>query len=274
MTPASSPIVTVDWLRDQAGEADLVIADVRPLEAYRAGHIAGAIHADLSMLRLSSSTPEVVAAWTDRLGATVDALGMGAGRRVVFYEDISGTMAAYGVWVLDAAGLRNGAILDGGMRAWLGAGGDLERDDVKPQPTSTPITPDGSVLATAGQILDSLRRTGTEAGTMLVDTRGAGEYGTGSIPGAINVEWARNLDAEGRFRPMGELAAMYEDAGLDASGPVATYCAGGFRAANTYVALKALGYSGVRDYAPSWGEWGMRPDTPVERHERARNNAG
>lgn len=266
MTSIPSPIVTVDWLRDQADDPDLVIADVRPVEAYRSGRVPGAIHADLSMLRLSSSTPEVVAAWTERLGATVNALGFGTGRTVVFYEDISGTMAAYGVWLLDAAGLGNGAMLDGGLRAWLAAGHDTDRDDVEPRPTSTPIAPDTSVLATAGQILDSLRGAGAEPETRLVDTRGAGEYGMGSIPGAVNVNWIRNLDAEGRFMPSDDLAAMYGAAGLGTSKPVATYCAGGFRAANTYVVLKALGYTAARNYAPSWGEWGMRPDTPVERH--------
>jgi 3-mercaptopyruvate sulfurtransferase SseA len=59
---------------------------------------------------------------------------------------------------------------------------------------------------------------------------------------------------------------MYAESGLTASEPVATYCAGGFRAANTYVVLKALGYTEPKNYAPSWGEWGQRPDTPVERH--------
>lgn len=264
MTALPSPIVTVDWLRDHTGEADLVIVDVRAEDAYRAGHIPGAIHADLAVLRLTSSTPETIAAWTGRLQSLVDSLGLGTGGTVVFYEDISGTMAAYGVWLLDAAGLRNGSMLDGGLRAWLTAGYPLATDDVRPRATSTPVQPDASVLATAAQILDSLN--GAATATKLVDTRGANEFGMGSIPGAVNVEWIRNLDAEGRFKPVTELAELYAGTGLAASEPVATYCAGGFRAANTYVVLKALGYAAARNYAASWGEWGSRPDTPVERH--------
>lgn len=266
MTTAASPIVPVDWLAGHAGEADLVIADVRAADSYRAGHIPGAIHADLSMLRLPSSDPATIAAWAERLQATIDLLGFGASKTVVCYEDISGTMAAYGVWLLDAAGLGNGAMLDGGLRAWLGAGHPLATDAVPPVGTPTPIQPDLSVLATADQILDSLNGPETSTTINLVDTRGVNEYGLGAIPGAVNIDWTTNLDAEGRFKPAEDLAAMYANAGLDASEPVATYCAGGFRAANTYVVLKALGYTGVRSYAPSWGEWGPRPDTPVERH--------
>ncbi len=264
MTIAPSPIVSVDWLREHGGNPDLVIADVRPYDLYRAGHVPGAIHADLSVLRLSSSSPDAVAAWTKRLGDLVNALGFGHEKTVVFHEDISGTMAAYGVWLLDAAGLGNGAMLDGGLRAWQAAGGELTRDEAAPVPTTGAIEPNASVLATAGEVLEAL--SGGAPGLALVDTRGGQEYGMGSIPGAVNVDWSRNLDAEGRFRPSDELAALYDEAGLDTSGPVATYCAGGFRAANTYVVLKALGYGSVQNYAPSWGEWGMRPDTPVERH--------
>lgn len=266
MTTPASPIVSVDWLAGRLGDDDLVAADVRSLESYRAGHIPGAIHADLATLRLASSTPEAIAAWTSRLQAVIDRLGFGPERSVVFYEDVSGTMSAYGVWLLDAAGLGNGSMLDGGIHAWRAAGHPLETDDVAPKPSSGPIQADHSVLSTASQILASLDASHSPAAVALIDTRGATEFGMGSIPGAVNLEWARNLDAGGRFKPTAELAAMYESVGVTASEPVTTYCAGGFRAANTYVVLKALGYTGARNYAPSWGEWGQRPDTPVEHH--------
>ena len=45
---------------------------------------------------------------------------------------------------------------------------------------------------------------------------------------------------------------------------VVTYCASGYRAARTYVVLRALGYPGVRNYAASWNEWGWHADLPVD----------
>ncbi|MGD9672662.1 MAG: sulfurtransferase [Candidatus Nitrosocosmicus sp.] len=44
-----------------------------------------------------------------------------------------------------------------------------------------------------------------------------------------------------------------------------TYCQGGYRAANTYLVLKHLGYENVRMYLGSWGEWGNNPNLPVEK---------
>ena len=43
-----------------------------------------------------------------------------------------------------------------------------------------------------------------------------------------------------------------------------TYCQGGYRAANSYLALRLLGYPRVRMYIGSWKEWGDREDLPIE----------
>ena len=36
-----------------------------------------------------------------------------------------------------------------------------------------------------------------------------------------------------------------------------------YRSANTFLALKSLGYPRVRNYVASWGEWGNRDDSKI-----------
>jgi thiosulfate/3-mercaptopyruvate sulfurtransferase len=256
------PIVSAEWLRQNLNHPGVVVVDVRPHDAYRAGHIPGARHLDLSILRLSSSAPAVLHLWKERLQETIQRTGITGDQRVVFYEDYSGTMAATGVWLLDAAGLRNGSLLDGGFARWVREGGATSDDEVQPEESSTVIHPDDRVIATAGEILADLRTGGS---TRFIDSRAPMEHRQGAIPGAANIDWTQHLDAEGAFRPLPELAELYVTAGMDKNDPVISYCAGGFRASHTYVTLKALGFDTIANYAPSWGEWGQRPDTPKER---------
>ena len=105
----------------------------------------------------------------------------------------------------------------------------------------------------------------------IVDVRARAEYTGelvraargGAIPGAVHIEWTRNLAADGRYRPVGELRAMYAQAGITPEREVITYCQGGYRAAQSYIALTAAGYPRVRNYVGSWNEWGNRLDLPI-----------
>ena len=87
----------------------------------------------------------------------------------------------------------------------------------------------------------------------------------GAIPGAVHLEWTRNLDKNGRFKSAAELKAMYEKLGVSPDKEVISYCQGGYRAAHSYLALRLAGYPKLRNYIGSWKEWGDRVDLPIEK---------
>ncbi|MGB3330895.1 MAG: rhodanese-like domain-containing protein [Thermomicrobiales bacterium] len=259
----SSPLVSADWLAAHLADDDVLVVDVRPLPMYLAGHIPGAVSLDVASLRLPASDEATIAAWTPVLERALGAAGIGPGRTVVFTEDISGTMASFGVWLLDVAGLHTGKLLDGGLRAWVGAGQSLDRTPVQPQPLALSLTLDRAVLATASDLVADLDASTGAGSVSVVDTRSIGEYDNGTIPGAINLEWMHNLNADGTYKDAATLASQYTAAGIEPANPAVTFCAGGFRAAQTYVALRAAGFADVRNYAPSWGEWSQIPNAPI-----------
>jgi thiosulfate/3-mercaptopyruvate sulfurtransferase len=102
---------------------------------------------------------------------------------------------------------------------------------------------------------------------VVLDARSKEEYdGTavraarsGHIPKAVNIDWNDNI-AGPAFKGRADLERMYEKIPKDAE--VITYCQGGYRAANSFVVLKMLGYKNVRMYL---GSWGNRPDLPVSK---------
>lgn len=261
-----STIVSVAWLQEHLHDPDLVVIDVRPAIQYQNGHIPGAILLDPLQAKLLSSAPEAVARWHQALQALIRAAGLTTGSTIVAYEDVSGTNAAYAVWLAHVARLAGAAMLDGGFNAWLASGAEISGDPVSPAPSDFTLEPDTTVVATAQEIAGALA---DNVPVQILDTRGDQEWYAATIPGAVHREWTDNLKADGAFRPVDEMRANLVAAGLDldAPDPIIAFCGSGLRAANAWVVLRHLGAKHPQNYGPSWSEWGRHPQTPKVRPE-------
>jgi thiosulfate/3-mercaptopyruvate sulfurtransferase len=261
----SSPldlVISVDWLATRLAEPGLVVVDVRPVDQYAAGHIPGARSIDLYPMKILDSDPAAIDTWVRRVEAAFRRLGIDHEDRVIFYEDFSGTTAARGVWLMHALTIGEGAMLDGGLTAWQRAGHAVSTVPVSMEPSTVTARLDHALLATADEILASID---DGRGTTVIDTRGDLEWAHGTIPTARHVEWSQHLRADGTLRPIDELRELYRRLDLTPDGEAVTFCASGYRAAHTWLVLRMLGHTNVRNYAPSWSEWGRRGDLPIER---------
>ena len=248
-----------------------VLLDLRPAEVFGTGHIPGAAHLDLFGVSLIDTDPAPLDAFLWMIGHLLVSRGASADRTVVAYDEQSGIRSARAFWFLEFFGHTDARVLDGGFGAWERDGFQTTTDATAPVKGVWEVGRDDTHLATWR---DVKARLGASDAVML-DTRSDGEYsGTtvrakrgGAIPGAVHLEWTRNLGEDGAFKPAGELHAMYADAGVTPDKEVLSYCQGGYRAAHSYLALRLLGYPRVRNYIGSWKEWGDREDLPIETPE-------
>ena len=263
-------LIAPQELADQPGSAagGPVLVDLRPAEAYAAGHIPGAAHLDLFGISLVDTDPAPLEAFLWIIAHLLAARGVDAARPVVVYDERSGIRAARAFWFLELFGHPDARLLDGGFGAWERGGHSVTTDAPPPVPGRWTPGREAACLATWRDVRDRLG----QDSTAILDTRSDGEYcgvnvrarRGGAIPGAVHIEWTRNLGADGAFKPAAELRAMYEAAGVTPDREVVSYCQGGYRAAHSYLALRLLGYPRVRNYLGSWKEWGDREDLPIE----------
>ena len=252
----------------QSDAARPTLLDLRPAELFAAGHLPHAVHLDLFGVSLTDTDPAPLRAFLWMIEHLLATRGVSADRPVVVYETDSGMRAARAFWFLELFGHPNVRMLDGGVRAWQEAGLPLTTESAAPASSSWTGERRTDVLATWRDVADRLNR----PEVTILDTRSDGEYcGTtvraargGAIPGAVHIEWTRNLGADGAFKPAAELTAMYVEAGVTPDREVVSYCQGGYRAAHSYLALRLLGYPQVRSYLGSWKEWGDRVELPIE----------
>ena len=252
----------------EAGKPPLII-DLRPPEDFAAGHVPGAVHLDLWGVSLIDTDPAPLKAFMWMIDHLFNLRGVTAETPVVVYDEQSGLRAARAFWFLEYFGHPAVQLLDGGFNAWVDGQFPVTRESKAPPKSTWSGTPQEGTLATWRDVQARLGN----PDVVLLDTRTDGEWdGTtvrakrgGRIPGAVHVEWTRNLGSDGAFKPAAELRAMYEQAGVTPDKEVVTYCQGGYRAAHAYLALRLLGYPRVRNYTGSWKEWGDRESLPIEK---------
>jgi thiosulfate/3-mercaptopyruvate sulfurtransferase len=244
----------------------------RGRDAYRAGHIPGAVFLDVDedlsapgggRGRLTGRHP-----WPseEQLARVMSAAGIGPGVRVVAYDDASGGTAARLWSLLRAHGHDQVAVLDGGIARWHADGLPLTSDEPRLEAAVfVPRLKPGYVISKAEMVRDHPRR-------LVLDARVAARYRgesepidprPGHVPGARNAPWTDNL-TEGAvpvFRSPDELRARYEALGAGRSEPV-VYCGSGVTACHDLLALHLAGLRGTL-YAGSWSEWCSDPELPA-----------
>ncbi len=238
------------------------------IDAFRAGHLPGAVFVDLDAELAAAPSaaagrhplPDV-----GDLQAAARRWGLRAGEPVVVYDDAGGQSAARAWWLLLWAGVADVRILDGGLGAWTAAGGALAAGDATAAP--------GDVELSGGHlpVLDADGAARWADDGVLLDARAAERYRgevepvdprAGHIPGAVSAPTADNLDADGRFRPVDDLAARFAALGVPEGGDVAVYCGSGVTAAHQAAALAMTGRAPVL-YPGSWSQWSSDPARPV-----------
>ncbi|HXV88473.1 MAG TPA: sulfurtransferase [Nitrososphaeraceae archaeon] len=243
---------------------DTVIVDTRPFSEFKKGHIPGALNVDLFQLHWFDTSKRGIKNFTRQTRMMLSTIGIKKETTVIFCDNVSGISAARGVWLLLYFSHKMVSMLDGGFEKW-------RRDGYPVELKSNPLKyhkfrgkVDNSILATANEIERSLEN----KNLAIVDARSKEEYNgsdvravrRGHIPSAMNIDWQINIE-NGTFKGKDKLSRIYSK--IPRNSQVITYCQGGYRAANTFVAFKILGYKKVKMYIGSWGEWGNSIELPV-----------
>lgn len=270
MTPTGTPKAVVisaeRLLTEQERGRDIVLLEIgrEPAHALAASErLPGAHYVDLPTQLAGAPHPgsgryplpdeEAIQRQVRRWGINDDSV-------VVVHTRAQPSLATRAWWVLTWAGVPDVRYLDGGVDAWVAAGGRLSRAE--------PMGRKGGFTVTVGSLptLDADQAARLARSGKLLDARPAGAYtgenGGGHIPGALNLPSAENLGADGRLKGKKELRAQYAALGIERGTAVGVYCGAGIGATFDILALSILGISATL-YPGSWSEWSADPARPV-----------
>jgi len=279
-SPRDSMIVNAAWLRAHLHDPNLVLLHVgNPMDAkeYAAQHIPGAVQASMDSVSVSDHTAKGLMLEmppAEELRADLEKLGISDNSRIIVYfgkQWVSPSTRI--IFTLDYAGLGDRtSLLDGGMPAWIAAGGETTSvvPTVKAGTLSPlkikPIVVDAefvkSHLNAPGFAVvdgrDAIFYDGTETGQ-----DHAGKQRTGHIAGAHSFPFTQLVDDKNFVRPADELAALFAKAGVKPNDTIVGYCHIGQQATAMLFAARSLGHP-VLLYDGSFQDWSRREGYPVD----------
>jgi thiosulfate/3-mercaptopyruvate sulfurtransferase len=268
----ASLLVSGQEINDHLGDGGVRILDVRSARSYLSGHIPGAVNLPISEINRTINGVPGMLAPIEVLEQALGKRGVTRETRVVIYDDIGGVPATRLFWALDYLSHPQTSVLQGGFEFWRREGRPTSKEVSKLKAARYEGKPRPELLADKAWVKDRLK----DPSTVLVDARSTQEYDgvvpgrvgdrAGHIPGAVSVDWTRNLTGQPpQFKEGAKLARMYRKAGAAPKKEVVVYCRTGQRAAHDYFVLRLLGYPRVRLYDGSHVEWAVDSSLPVER---------
>jgi thiosulfate/3-mercaptopyruvate sulfurtransferase len=272
-------LVSTDWVKDHLGQPGIKLVELDvDTKAYDAGHIPGAVGFNWQTQTQDTLRRDIVS--KEQFEKLVGDAGISPSDTVIIYGDNNNWFASYGFWVFKIYGHKDVRLLNGGRVKWLN---EKDKPLTTELPKVTPVVykaadPDLSLRAFIPQVLEASKN----GASNLVDVRSNDEFTGkviappgmnetaqrgGHIPGAKNVPWSQAVQADGTFKSLEDLKALYfEQKGVDPKKDTIAYCRIGERSSHTWFALKyLLGLNNVKNYDGSWTEYGNLIGAPIEK---------
>lgn len=206
-------------------------------------------------------------------GSVLGNAGITPASHVIVYDDKAGANAAARFWwMMRAVGHNRVQVIDGGLAVMQQKGLPIEQGP-SPSVSRAPSYPARNWSMPVADItaVDNAR---SDPNSLVIDVREGYRYRgesepidpvAGHIPGAVNIPYLDNMEADGTFKSQPSLKEKYQHVteGLERT-RVIVHCGSGVTACHTLLAMAIAGIDDARLYVGSWSEW-CRSDKPAGR---------
>ncbi len=250
-------------------KSHLIVVDLCNEDRFLQAHIPGAKHILPSETQAGPPIPGLSPS-NAQLTELMQRIGLSQESHVIVYDDEGGGWAGRFIWLLDEIGHTKYSYLNGGILAWLAANFQVETGKKSYHQSDIRVENTGKNSLSIDALLNDIKSDSLQ----IWDARSPQEYSGekvnaakgGHIPKALNYEWTNAMDTSRqlRLKPLEQILSELKAVGIVPDKDTVTHCQSHHRSGLTYLLGKLLNFKSIKAYPGSWGEWGNRPDTPIE----------
>ena len=273
----STSLVSVEWLKDNFENRDLVILDASPSSnvsgltpEFPELKIKNALPFDMERIFVDSNNPiPNMFPSKDVFESEVRKLGVSNTSIIVVYDNLGIYTSPRARWMFKTFGHNYVYVLDGGLSAWKQLGLPCEPREFSLNKSVGDFRAeyDSNLVVSADEVLKNVDSNISQ----VCDARGGARFyaeapeprpgmKSGHIPNSINIPF-KSVLSDGKLKSVSELKDIFKDIDLEKN--LIFTCGSGITACVIMLAAEQIGHSHKALYDGSWAEWGLG-NYPVE----------
>lgn len=244
-----------------AEEENVVLVDAQKSGDYEEQHLVNAVNIGRNDITSFGPFPNMLVS-ASKFEDVMGEHGISNDSRIIVYDNNNNMDAARLMWTLHVFGHEDVQVISGGINSLIEAGGETESGEFEVEAVEFKAEEKNEdLIATKEEVLDYVNNPNEDV--VILDVRTAEEVSDGIIPGAVHINYTRNINDDGEYRPYKDFLRIYPDKGVSPDKKIIMYCQTSIRAAQTYAALHNAGYRDLEIYDGAWIEWSSDSSLPV-----------
>ena len=170
-------LISLDDLKEISQDENLLVIDTRSFGEYSKSHIPHAVNLDLFAFHWFDTSQNGIASFNDQTRKLLSFAGIDEKKKIVFYDNVSGMLAARGVWLCQYFSHPDVCMLDGGFTKWTNENFPTETEPTKYSPSNLTTSIDTTIISGFEYIKENIGK------ITIIDARSKDEF-DGIIPGS------------------------------------------------------------------------------------------
>ena len=243
-------LVSIDWLKDNLSDPNIVILDTRLKTMFLYGHIS----------KSQSLTIEQVIQF-DQYGANLvvdekkiidlfSSLGINNSKTIVIIGDSMDPSAARITWTFLYFGHEKTCLLDANIMDLQRNGFELTKRLFIPEPTTFTPKINSKIRIASDYLKENLTN------FVILDARTPQEFMGGHLPNSKLIPFTEGIAYDGKlFQNKNFLQNLFSQNQISKDSEIVCYCMHGHRASSLFLQLMIAGYQNIKLYDGSFVDW-------------------
>ena len=243
-------LVSLDWLKENISNPDLVILDTRPKTMFLYGHLENSQPLSIEQVIQFDQYGSNLVLDEKNIAELFSSLGIDETKTVLIIGDALDSSAARIAWTLLYFGHEKTFLLDSTVSELQRNGFEFTKKFSTPQKTNFIPKANPIIRIKAEHLKDNLDK------FTILDARTPQEFLGGHLPNSKLIPFTEGIGYDGKlFQDSNFLQNLFSHNQILKNDQIVCYCMHGHRASNLFFQLKVAGFENVKLYDGSFVEW-------------------